>query len=162
MKKLIASVLSGVLLAIACAGLANAAVLDRDTPAGSALVRTSCEVDYSVVIPADMEIPFGSLDTEIGRVYADVMKIEKGKAVYVEVDSQKAYNLVNTANAAYGIAYALAGADAICFNRVNDPIGPVHGLHNECGCLCSQSDHKRYGADRFHNCKNDWSGADGS
>ena len=76
---------------------------------------------YSVVIPADMEIPFGSLDTEIGRVYADVMKIEKGKAVYVEVDSQKAYNLVNTANAAYGIAYALAGADAICFNRVNDP-----------------------------------------
>ncbi len=32
MKKLIASVLSGVLLAIACAGLANAAVLDRDTP----------------------------------------------------------------------------------------------------------------------------------
>ena len=112
MKKLIASVLSGVLLAIACAGLANAAVLDRDTPAGSALVRTSCEVDYSVVIPAD---------TEIGRVYADVMKIEKGKAVYVEVDSQKAYNLVNTANAAYGIAYALAGADAICFNRVNDP-----------------------------------------
>jgi hypothetical protein len=121
MKKLIASVLSGVLLAIACAGLANAAVLDRDTPAGSALVHTSCEVDYSVVIPADMEIPFGSLDTEIGRVYADVMKIEKGKAVYVEVDSQKAYNLVNTANAAHGIAYALAGADAICFNRVNDP-----------------------------------------
>ena len=41
MKKLIASVLSGVLLAIACAGLANAAVLDRDTPAGSALVRLS-------------------------------------------------------------------------------------------------------------------------
>lgn len=114
--------LSGVLLAIACAGLANAAVLDRDTPARvSACAAPPVRIDYSVVIPADMEIPFGSLDTEIGRVYADVMKIEKGKAVYVEVDSQKAYNLVNTANAAYGIAYALAGADAICFNRVNDP-----------------------------------------
>ena len=28
---------------------------------------------------------------------------------------------MNTANAAHGIAYALTGADAICFNRVNDP-----------------------------------------
>lgn len=61
MKKLIASVLSGVLLAIACAGLANAAGVGSGYSAGSALVRTSCEVDYSVVIPADMEIPFGHL-----------------------------------------------------------------------------------------------------
>lgn len=121
MKKLLASFLAASLLVVACAGFAYAAVLDRGTPSGTAVVRTSCEVDYSVVIPADMEIPFGSLDTEIGRVYADVMKIEKGKAVYVDVASQEAYTLVDTVNAAHGISYALSGADKIRFDRVNDP-----------------------------------------
>ena len=59
----------------ACIGGASAAVLEQDTPSGSAVVRTSCEVEYSVVIPADVEIPFGALDTTLGHVYADVMSL---------------------------------------------------------------------------------------
>lgn len=121
MKKLIASVMAGAMLAASCMGGASAAVLDRDTPSGTAVVRTSCEVDYSVVIPADMEIPFGSLDTEIGRVYADVMKIEAGMGVYVTVASQEEYRLMDAGGAERGIPYVLTGADAICFDRVNDP-----------------------------------------
>ena len=55
----------------------------------SAVVRTSCEVEYSVVIPADVEIPFGALDTTLGHVYADVMKLEAGMGVYVAVTSRR-------------------------------------------------------------------------
>ena len=85
MKKWIASVVAGAMLAAACMGGASAAVLEQDTPSGSAVVRTSCEVEYSVVIPADVEIPFGALDTALGHVYADVMKLEAGMGVYVAV-----------------------------------------------------------------------------
>lgn len=121
MKKWIASVVAGAMLAAACIGGASAAVLEQDTPSGSAVVRTSCEVEYSVVIPADVEIPFGALDTTLGHVYADVMKLEAGMGVYVAVTSQEDYRLMDAAGAERGIAYALEGAGAICFDRVNDP-----------------------------------------
>lgn len=121
MKKWIASVVAGAMLAAACMGGASAAVLEQDTPSGSAVVRTSCEVEYSVVIPADVEIPFGALDTALGHVYADVMKLEAGMGVYVAVASQEDYRLMDAAGAERGIAYALEGAGAICFDRVNDP-----------------------------------------
>lgn len=121
MKKLLAGLFTGIVLAVCCAGFASAAVLDRETPVGGTIVRTSCEVAYAVVIPADTEIPYDALQTEIGTVRAELMKIEPGRAVYVEIASKNHYNLVNTRDAAHQISYVLKGDQGIVFNKINDP-----------------------------------------
>lgn len=121
-KKLASLLTAGALLAITCAGLsASAAELDMDTPSGSTVIRTSCEPSYVVEIPADTQIPFGSIDTQIGQVRARIMKIEANKAVYVAVDSANKYALADDQGKADAIPYALTGAESIIFDEVNDP-----------------------------------------
>lgn len=120
MKKLFACLFAGLLLT-SCAGVASAAVLDPAVSSGEAVVRTSCEAAYLVEIPADMEIPFDAPQTQIGIVRANLMKIEPGKAVYVEIASSGQYKLANVQDAAHQIPYALGGGESIVFDEINDP-----------------------------------------
>lgn len=120
MKKLIASLLAGVVAIAACTGVASAAVLDKTVPSGTAVVRTSCEAAYRVEIPADMEIPFDAPRTQVGVVRAELMKIEPGKAVYVDIASNNQYHLVNAGDAAHKIPFVLGGDQGIVFDEIND------------------------------------------
>lgn len=121
-KKIVSLLTAGALLAVSCAGLmASAAELDMDTPSGTTVIRTSCDPAYIVEIPADMQIPFGSVDTQIGSVRAKLMKIEANKAVYVTVESANDSVLADEQGTQPAIPYALSGAEEIVFDEVNDP-----------------------------------------
>lgn len=120
MKKRIASLLAGILVIAACTGAASAAVPGNTGSSGEAVVRTSCEPDFLIEIPADTDIPFDAPQTQIGVVRAQRMKIEPDKAVYVEIASGSQYHLVNVRDAAHKIPYVLGGGQAIVFDEIND------------------------------------------
>lgn len=120
-KKFISLLTAGAMLAVSCAGLTASAVeLDMDTPSGTTVLRTSCDPAYVVEIPADTQIPFGSVDTQIGAVRARLMKIEANKAVYVAVESANDSVLADEQGDQPAIPYSLTGAEDIVFDEVND------------------------------------------
>lgn len=129
-KKIVSLLTAGTLLAASCAGFtAYAAELDKDTPSGTTVIRTSCEPSYVVEIPADVQIPFGSVDTQIGVVRAKTMKIEANKAVYVTVESANNSVLADEQGDQPAIPYALSGAEEIVFDEVNDPTEFALNVH---------------------------------
>lgn len=131
-KRLISLLTAGALLAVSCAGLTASAVeLDMDTPSGTTVVRTSCDPAYIVEIPADMQIPFGSVDTSLGVVSAKLMKIEANKAVYVTVESANGSALADDQGEQPAIPYGLSGAEEIVFDEVNDPTEFALNVHVE-------------------------------
>lgn len=131
-KKFISVLTVGALLTASCAGLmASAAELDVDTPSGTTVIRTSCDPAYVVEIPADMQIPFGAVDTSAGVVRAKLMKIEANKAVYVTVESANDFSLVDELGDQPAIPYALSGAEEIVFDEVNDATEFALNVHVE-------------------------------
>lgn len=64
MKKLIAIVLA-VMLAVSCSIAVSAA---NATPNTTTLTTTVPDAEYTLNIPADQEIPFGAISTEIGSI----------------------------------------------------------------------------------------------
>lgn len=131
-KRLVSLLTAGALLAVSCAGLTASAVeLDMDTPSGTTVVRTSCDPAYIVEIPADMQIPFGSVDTSLGVVSAKLMKIEANKAVYVTVESANGSALADEQGEQCAIPYGLSGAEEIVFDEVNDPTEFALNVHVE-------------------------------
>lgn len=131
-KKLLSTLTVGALLTVSCAGLTASAVeLDMNTPSGTTVVRTSCEPSYVVEIPADVQIPFGSVDTQIGVVRAKTMKIEANKAVYVTVESANDSVLADEQGDQPAIPYALSGAEEIVFDEVNDSTEFALNVHVE-------------------------------
>lgn len=131
-KRLVSLLTAGALLAVSCAGLTASAVeLDMDTPSGTTVVRTSCDPAYIVEIPADMQIPFGSVDTSLGVVSAKLMKIEANKAVYVTVESANGSALADEQGELPAIPYGLSGAEEIVFDEVNDPTEFALNVHVE-------------------------------
>lgn len=131
-KRLVSLLTAGALLAVSCAGLTASAVeLDMDTPSGTTVVRTSCDPAYIVEIPADMQIPFGSVDTSLGVVSAKLMKIEANKAVYVTVESANGSALADEQGEQPAIPYGLSGAEEIVFDEVNDPTEFALNVHVE-------------------------------
>lgn len=131
-KKFISVLTVGALLTASCAGLmASAAELDVDTPSGTTVIRTSCDPAYVVEIPADMQIPFGTVDTSAGVVRAKLMKIEANKAVYVTVESANDFSLVDELGDQPAIPYALSGAEEIVFDEVNDATEFALNVHVE-------------------------------
>lgn len=131
-KRLVSLLTAGALLAVSCAGLTASAVeLNMDTPSGTTVVRTSCDPAYIVKIPADMQIPFGSVDTSLGVVSAKLMKIEANKAVYVTVESANDSVLADEQGEQPAIPYGLSGAEEIVFDEVNDPTEFALNVHVE-------------------------------
>lgn len=112
MKKLIAFLMIGVLLAVSGMGVVSALVLDQAQPTGSVLIRTTydeSDIQYAVQIPADTMIPWTAEHT--GLTYTPtLMRLERNKKVTVSVAGQNGTLRQNPADTSEtGIPYVLSG-----------------------------------------------------
>ena len=92
------------------------------TRSGSAVVSTEAAPSYTVLIPADTEIPFNSTSYAFGEV-----KLESGvlhKNAYVSVTLSNSGNLVNEDDSEAKIPYTVEDAEGVfesaAFNTVGD------------------------------------------
>lgn len=97
--------------------------------AESMQISTHGDVEYQLAFPADTEIPWESLSTDIGGVSAEKMTIEPFKQVVVTVASENGFKLVSAENSDSVIEYKLAGADSIVF--LPGSVGTVYPLSAE-------------------------------
>ncbi len=93
-----------VLSIVLCLGLILSLSLTALAADQSTNITTKVEPTYTVTIPADTAVPFGSVDTDFGAVTLSEANLENGYVVEV---TAAAGEFKNKANAADKIAYAV-------------------------------------------------------
>ena len=116
MKKLLAIALAVALVfALSVAASAqNSTITNTTSPQSTAaVISTTIDPTYTVTIPGDTPVSFGTLSTDFGSVKLESAKLNPGYAVKVELTTDYDYLLENQADTTKTIPYAIkAGDDA--------------------------------------------------